>query len=92
MNDFDKQKQEIIDEATKIIKGFGVGILDGLDNIVKKTMQLQPPAMPTCSTCDYRKEKSFYSECHNEKSELYTRHADDEWIKSVSCTFHSALE
>lgn len=52
INEFDQQRQEIINECTKIIKGFGVGILNGLDNIVEKTKQLQPPR-PTCSTCKY---------------------------------------
>lgn len=52
INEFDQQRQEIINECTKIIKGFGVGILNGLDNIVEKTKNLQPPR-PTCSTCKY---------------------------------------
>jgi hypothetical protein len=91
---FEHEKQEIINEATKIINGFGVGILDRLADIVNKTMQLQPPR-PTCSSCkQYTLQYINSGTCsrkvdtYDEKSESPQRFVEH----NFNCAWHSDYE
>lgn len=84
INEFNQQRQEIINEYTKIIKGFGVGILNGLDNIVEKTKNLQPPK-PTCSTCKFIKIATIAPFPFCSKGVLDVIHSN----VTTSCIYHS---
>lgn len=93
LNNFETDKQEICLKLTKLILITPDPLAKiGMSDIANQLQELQPQAMPTCSTCDYLNKGTCWYECCNERSPFHTCTWVDETVEDICCTYHSALE
>ena len=92
-NEFEKQKQEIIELAQSIIMRSGLS----KSVLIASIKQLQPPAPPKCSTCKYLKDDgvtNYECEAWDKKgvaiSEMASNYISDP--DTWGCTSHSQYD
>lgn len=106
MKEFEKQKQEII-ETIRIASDYAYDIKEGMEQTdidyelshmsvrlgraIREINELQPPAMPTCSTCKYfQVQMSGFDKCLKQNAHVQNMII---WCgEKFGCIHHSALE